>query len=327
MRTSGKLLILAAVILSFLIACQTIPSKPAGQYDRATLQSFVDKYIDAVIAHDPAQARLAATVKFTENGQRLLPGDGLWNTASERGSYHLYVADPQAGQVGYFGTIRENGVAAIIGLRLKIDRNLISEIETFVVRDTTGARRLEERGAPHPVFAEAIPDSERLTREELIIAANKYFIALERNDGKGEYNFTDDCNRLENGKQTSNNPSQEPRPFDIDAMTCKEQFETGFFCFVTRIRDRRFVVVDEERGLVFAFGFFDHAGNVLNITLTNGMSFPGGVNRPWTWEIAEIFKVEKGLLRQIEALYQEAPYGMNSGWSSWEQGLSSVIQQ
>ena len=28
---------------------------------------------------------------------------------------------------------------------------------------------------------------------------------------------------------------------------------------MTRIRDRRFVVVDPERGLAFAFGFFDHA--------------------------------------------------------------------
>jgi len=327
MRHFRLLILVSAVMLMSLVTCQTDTSKPAVQLDRAALQAYVDKYLDAVIAHDPAQAPLAATVKFTENGQRLLPGDGLWNTASARGSYHLYVADPQAGQVGYFGTIRENGVPAILGLRLKIEQDQISEIETFVVRDTTGAQRLEKLGAPHPVFAQAIPDSERMSRTELIIAANKYFTALERNDGKGEYNFTDDCNRLENGKQTSNNPSPEPRPFDIDGMTCKAQFETGFFCFVTRIRDRRFVVVDEERGSVFAFGFFDHAGNVHTITLSNGMSFPGGVKRPWTWEIAEIFKVEKGLLRQIEALFQEAPYGMNSGWSTWEQGLSSAIQQ
>ncbi|HPG40500.1 MAG TPA: hypothetical protein PLP19_04810 [bacterium] len=327
MRHFRLLIVISAVTLVFLAACQPKPISTAAQYDRAALQSFVDKYLDAVIAHDPAQAPLAATVKFTENGQRLIPGDGLWNTASVRGSYHLYVADPQAGQVGYFGTIRENGVPAILGLRLKIEKQAISEIETFVVRDTTGAQRLEKLGAPHPVFAQAIPDSERLSRAELITAANKYFTALERNDGKGEYNFTDDCNRLENGKQTSNNPAKEPRPFDIDGMSCKAQFETGFFCFVTRIRDRRFVVVDEERGIVLAFAFFDHAGNVLNITLSNGVSFPGGVNRPWTWEIAEIFKVENGLLRQIEALFQEAPYGMNSGWSAWEQGLSSAIQQ
>lgn len=49
---------------------------------------------------------------------------------------------------------------------------------------------------------------------------------------------------------------------------------------------------------------------------------PIGVIRPWTWEIAELFKIENGLIRQIEAICQEVPYGMNSGWSSWEEGLS-----
>jgi hypothetical protein len=39
---------------------------------------------------------------------------------------------------------------------------------------------------------------------------------------------------------------------DGGALGCKAQFETGFFHFVTRIRDRRFAVVDEERGLVLA---------------------------------------------------------------------------
>jgi hypothetical protein len=30
-------------------------------------------------------------------------------------------------------------------------------------------------------------------------------------------------------------------------MSCLEQFESGMFAYVTRIRDRRFVVVDTER--------------------------------------------------------------------------------
>ena len=110
---------------------------------------------------------------------------------------------------------------------------------------------------------------------------------------------------------------------DISGMGCKEQFETGFFNFVTRIRDRRFEVVDEERGLVLTFAFFDHAGNVPEVTLSNGKTIPIGVKRPWTWEIAELFKIENGLIREIGALYQEAPYGMGSGWSTWEQSISS----
>jgi hypothetical protein len=74
---------------------------------------------------------------------------------------------------------------------------------------------------------------------------------------------------------------------------------------------------------VFAFAFFDYAGNVPTVTLSDGRTIPIGIARPWTWEIAELFKIENGLLRQIEAVQGEAPYGMNSGWSSWGEGLSS----
>jgi hypothetical protein len=291
--------------------------------DRSCLEDFVNQYLTALVAHDPSILPLIKNVKYTENGQRLKPGDGLWNTASDRGSYKLYIADPQQGQVGYFGTIRENGVPAILALRLKVDNHIISEIETLVARDSIGAMRLEKLGNPHHVFLKNIPVSQRTSREELINTANMYFTGLERNDGKGVYPFTDNCNRIENGKQTTNHPSNNSKPFDIEALGCKEQFETGFFRFVTRIRDRRFKVVDQERGLVLAFVFFDHTGNIHNVKLSNGMTVPISVIRPWTWEIVELFKVENGLIRQIEAICQEVPYGMNSGWSSWEEGLSN----
>jgi len=45
--------------------------------NRACLEGYVDKYLDAMVAHDPAKAPFARGVKFTENGQRLEPGDGL----------------------------------------------------------------------------------------------------------------------------------------------------------------------------------------------------------------------------------------------------------
>ena len=47
-----------------------------------------------------------------------------------------------------------------------------------------------------------------------------------------------------------------------------------------------------------------------------------GPVQPWTWEIAELFKVEGGKIHKIEALLQRSPYGMNSGWSTWLQGMS-----
>jgi hypothetical protein len=290
---------------------------------RSFLESFVVQYLNALVTHNPSELPLAETVKFTENGQRLEPGDGLWNTTSALGSYKLCVADPLSWQVGFFGTIRESSTPAILALRLKVENRTIAEIETIVARDEAGAQRLEQLGSPHPVFLEVISPAKRASREALIEIANMYFTGLECNDGKGVYPFTDDCNRLENGKQTTNNPSENDWPLDIQALGCKAQFETGFFRFVTRIRDRRFVVVDQERGLVLAFVFFDHAGNIPTVKLSDGSKVPVGVTRPFTWEIAELFKIENSLIRQIEAVLGEAPYGMNSGWSGWEEGLSN----
>jgi hypothetical protein len=293
--------------------------------DRACLEGFVDRYLDAVVAHDTAPLPLAAGVKFTENGQRLDLGDGLWNTMSARGSYKLYIADPDAGQAAFFGTIREHGTPAILALRLKVTGGQISEIETLVARSEKDALSLEKLGSPHRVFLQPVPAAERASRENLIRTANMYFTGLERNDGKGVYPFTDDCNRIENGNQTTNHPSPTPDPsrIDISALGCKAQFETGFFNFVTRIRDRRFVAVDRERGLVLAFVFFDHAGKSNSVTLSDGRTITAGPLRPFTWEIAELFKVEKGKIRQIEAVIEQSPYGMDSGWSLWRDAMSS----
>ncbi len=48
--------------------------------------------------------------------------------------------------------------------------------------------------------------------------------------------------------------------------------------------------------------------------------------QPWTWQIAELFKIEKGKIRKIEALLQRSPYGMTSGWSTWDQGMSDALR-
>ena len=86
-----------------------------------------------------------------------------------------------------------------------------------------------------------------------------YFSGMQLNDGKGDYPFADDCHRIENGGDSTNAKASRdggPRPdpktaTDYSGMwTCREQFESGLLHFVSRIRDRRYVAVDEERGVV-----------------------------------------------------------------------------
>ena len=320
--------------------------------DRACLEGFVEQYLDAATAHDPGLLPLAPDVKFTENGVRLPLPDAHWKIMTGKGKYRLFVTDPEAGQVTCLATIREEGpteegVHSQLGLRLKVVNRKITEIESLVVRPKmpmgppgstpapmfpNGADLYEKMGTPHPVYLETIPPEERMSREELIRVANMYFSGLEKNDGLGEYPFTDDCQRLEGGMQTTSVPLREGQTLtDPKTATmysanwsCKEQFESGLMHFVWRIRDRRFVAVDQERGIVFAFAFFDHAlGKDRTYQTPDGRTVTGGPMEPNSWQLAELFKIEKGLIRRIEAILLPPPYGMNSGWSSYEEGISS----
>src|SRR6185295_19729129 len=114
--------------------------------DRACLEAYVDKYLDAMVAHDPAKAPFARGVKFTENGQRLELGDGLWNTMTAKGAYRLFVTDVEAQQVAFLGSISESNVGAVIGLRLKIRNSQITEAEHFVQRSPNSAAGFERIG-------------------------------------------------------------------------------------------------------------------------------------------------------------------------------------
>src|SRR6186713_468512 len=67
----------------------------AGPCDRACLEGFMDQYLDAVAARDPRRLPVTANVKFTENGQKLNLGDGIWNSATAKGVYKLFVTDVQ----------------------------------------------------------------------------------------------------------------------------------------------------------------------------------------------------------------------------------------
>jgi hypothetical protein len=335
---------LAIIVMLTLLPGLAAAQEKRGSCNSACLEKFVDQYMDAMVAHDPGKL-FTEDVKFTENGVRLPLSEGLWSSIVGKGTYKFYVPDVETQQIGFIGTAREEGEAGgsdpvAIALRLKIVNGRISEAEQLVLRGDAGwenavGASLEKMGKPHPVFTEVIPAAERPSREEMIKTANYYFTGIQQNDGKGYYPFTDDCDRFENGELATNVPlkpgEQKPDPKTAtmysSAWSCKEQFESGLIHFVTRVRDRRFVAVDREHGVVYSFAFFDHAaGRTRTFKTPSGRTVTSGPTVPWTWQIAELFKVEKGKIRKIEALLMRCPYGMNSGWSTYEHGMSDRPQ-
>lgn len=297
-------------------------SKNPKKYDRATLEKFIDQYLDALDKNDPSGLPLAGDVKFVENNQELKIGDGTWKTVTGLGVYRHYFADLLTGQTAVVTVADENGKKVIYNLRLKITSGKISEIEVLIVRDYMGAERLEKRGQPPSLFLETVPEERRMPREKVIATANKYFTGMVRNDPKGDYSFfADRCNRMENGLVTTNAPAAEyghSTDKEFVTMTCKEQFETGFLGFVTRIRDRRFFIVDEERQATISYALFDHDGTVRQIDMPQGKSFaiPPYFSTPRTLEVCEAFKVEDDQIHFIEVSLTEFPYGTRPGWDT-----------
>ncbi len=361
MRMKSFAVAVISLLLFAAAGCQkpapetSAPAQPEAKSacDRACLEGYVDKYMDAMLTHEPGAELFAKNCRFTENGVQLQLGEGLWASMVGKGTYKFYVPDMETQQVAYIGTAREEartpgeGNPVAIALRLKIENERIAEAEQLVIRPeidlfdpaakpaVSAAESIEKMGAPHPIFTEIIPEAERPSREEMIKTANYYFSGMQKNDGKGYYPFTDDCERYENGGRATNVPLKpgEKRPDPkkelsySSAWSCKEQFESGLIHFVTRIRDRRFVAVDRERGIVYSFCFFDHAaGKSRHFKAPDGRDVVAGPTEPWTWQVAELFKIEKGKIRRIEAVLQRCPYGMNSGWSTYEQGMSDEIQ-
>jgi hypothetical protein len=292
---------------------------PANACDYACLTGFIDQYLSALTAHDPSRLPVAPHVKFTENTIPLKLGDALWGTISGLGTYKVYFADPQAGQVGFEGTIRENGTPAILVLRLKVVNRKITEVETIVRRGAEPAENLEKLGHPNSVWLQPLTPSERSPRQDMLKDTNLYFEGIVHLSGD-MVPFDDKCNRILDGMQDTNNPSYNEGwghgSFNPAAMGCRDNMNTKIWAYIKSVNPRRFVVVDEKMGIVFGFFMFNHPGTVkeADVPGVGKIPMPPAALRPFSVEVAEFFKIQNGKIRQVEGVQLALPYKSPTGW-------------
>jgi hypothetical protein len=129
-------------------------------------------------------------------------------------------------------------------------------MEVAALRKTSGVFWEPQNLLDKPIFHQALAPSERRPRAELIRVANSYFEGMEAGPDKNTP-FDKDCQRVENSVITSNDPTSKS---ENNRMSCGAQFATGFTKVITRVQERRFPVVDEERGMVLSIVRFDHSG-------------------------------------------------------------------
>ena len=291
-----------------------VSSHPGGAWTRQDLYAQVEDYLGALVAKDPSRLTFTRDCIFTENNVQLRIGDGLWNTiTARRDSYDLKFADPAHGQVGWFGIIEERGTPAIMALRMMVDEDGIAEVETIVCRphELGPFPEIRDGWQVRPRLMEDVPEEKRRGRDRLIALANGYFDTLQLNDGELFTHFTDDCDRIENGYQTTN---RDIEGYPIASLGTADQFRLGQYIYDDRLRDRRFPLVDEEKGLVLAAGFIDHSGKVVDITWTDGSRHTSLFNFPHSFVLLELFKVIDGKISDVEAVFVTVPYNMVSPW-------------
>jgi hypothetical protein len=293
--------------------------------DSACLREVAERYLRAMLAHDPAKAGLALNARYTENGTDLALPDGLWRTLDKLGSYRLTVADPQNRSIGFLARGLENGAPVLIGTRLRVINHQITEMESVVGRlsNTQGGssfgtpKDASIDDTPRKQFLTDLPAAARRTPAQLAAIVNGYFTGLEGNTGDKPPAFAADCHRLENETPTTNVPVAEGSQPGAANLPCAKAFGLGYYHEDTRLRNRRILAVDTERGLVYAGVYFDHDATVRNYKLKDGREVKVRNTGPWTWMIHEIFQINAaGQISQVEAVLLSVPYGMRPGWAT-----------
>jgi hypothetical protein len=291
--------------------------------DRACLQAVADAYLKALVAHDPKLLTVDEHVRFTENGQELQLGDGFWNTASGVGAAQQFYPDPQTQQITFVGTMREFDSLVLMATRLKVRDRRISEVETLFYRkgagpewSDAGVDASNSRGAADSAWLVPVPATQRATREQLTGIALTWLNALPHYDAKVPLPIGDDCVRFENGARVSGNPRVliGDSHFNLAALGCRQQLQSGYFASISRIHHRRVVAVDPDLGTVVLWANLDQAGTRA-LRLADGHTLASrALEQPASTEALLVLRIEGGLLRRIQMLTLSVPYHMNPGW-------------
>lgn len=289
---------------------------PRAECDRTCLESFATGYIAALHAKDPSRLALAKDVRFSENSVELPIGEGLWGSVSTaEPEVGMLAADVETGNVAWFGHAYEHGNLIFLSVRLQVnEKQQIDQVETVVSR-RTGMPLIFGTGKEphHPSWTEALPAEQQRPRARLRAIADSYFNTVEYNDGQVFAHFTDDCSRLENGISTTENTGDAASSASV-AEGCEEQFKLGIYRINKKLRERRYPIIDVERGVVVGTNFFDHANYFDEYELTDGRIMKTLLKWPNALTIMEAFKIVDGKIHTIEANFDYVPYGMQSPW-------------
>jgi hypothetical protein len=290
-RTSTTWSIVIIIIVT--VAATTTTTATAAGCDRECLRGFVTQYIDAMAAQNPGALPVTANVRFTENNEEIKLGEGLWQNFTRLTDYRRDILDVRDGVAVSFMVLEGDPTPVLYVIRLKIDNNRVSEIETMTVRNREEGMLYypDNLRTPRPLMLSEVPVNQRVSREEAIRIALTYpeglrvgsFVTVDSP-------MADDAYRYENGQLMAG-------PGCTFFPNC-EIMKTQMIPTLPEVTDR-IIAVDEELGIV-----------AMRMNFGRGSLFDGnGVLDVW-----HSFKIYDGLIHAAEAYCKAVPEGQTSGW-------------
>jgi hypothetical protein len=274
------------VIWFLASGCSTVPITQSGDsaYTRGSLKTITDKYFTALEAHKPSSLPLASNVKYTENGIKVPIGKGVWETAGKT-TFKRGMVDTQKCGTHTQAIIEEDGKPILYGVRLKIDKEKISEIEAIVIRGEQVLDVPAILATQDQDWEGVLPPEQRSSRLAMMAAADDYFeLFVKENKRKvSDIAYSGICDRWENGMQTTK--GGEFQGVELPAHSCSPEG------FADMDHPPRRFLIDEETGVVVAYVLFNNV-----------------------WPDFHMFKMKNGKVDWIQAYFEYGKEYTTMGW-------------
>jgi len=274
-----------AVCFLILVGTAAAMAQSGGQAcTREGLKAITDKFFASLEAHKPSLAPLAPGARYTENGLEVAIGKGAWETAGKL-TFKRGLADTQKCGTHTQAIIDESGKPMLYGVRLKVDKEKISEIEAIVVR---GKEVLDVKAildTKDQDWEGILPPEQRSSRLAMMAAADDYFelFVKEKKPKVSELAYGRKCDRWENGMQTTKGGMNQGVPMPEHNCSPKG--------FADMTHSPRRFLVDVETGVVVAYTLFNNI-----------------------WPDFHMFKMTNGQVDWIQAYFEYGKQYKTIGW-------------
>jgi len=263
----------------------------AENCDRACLADMITLYVDAVAARDPSGLPLADNVRFTENSKAMKLGEGLWQTATGKGTFRHDYLDTRRQVAAAHVVVLEGENQALYSVLLYVKDRKITGIETLVQHITPQSRfQPRELGTPVRGMNDPVPRGKKQSRESMIRTALTYPEGLRVGSfTDGGTPFAPETYRVENGVILAGEGCGR------DDCGMYAQYITLHPSIIANV-----AAVDEENGTVLLWMNFGHAGDSYGVG-----------NSLVTFEA---FKIWGGEIHSINAFFLGMPISTARYW-------------